>query len=105
MSEEQAKYSVDGLKYDEGKPMPTLVHPAMVLGLARIFEYGLVKYERDSWQKFTVEQAISCLPDAGLRHLYRWMEGERIDPETGYHHLLHAAWNLLVMWWHDRGQK
>lgn len=90
---------VPGLKRNENKPMVTLVHPQMVIGLARVFEFGLKKYARNSWMSFTPEQAASCLPDAGMRHMYRWLEGERIDPETGCHHLLQAAWNFLVMWW------
>lgn len=102
----QTKQVDHPLKFDEGKPQPTLVHPEMITGLARIFEYGLTKYSRNSWMNFTAEQAASCLPDSALRHLFAWLQGERIDQESGRHHLLHAAWNLLVMWWHDtRGEQ
>lgn len=93
---------VPGLKRNEHKTMLTLVPPEMIEELAKVFEYGLQKYERDSWRNFTPEQAVSCLPDAALRHFYAWMKGEIYDQESGLPHLLSAAWNILVVDFHTR---
>lgn len=95
---------IPGLKRNEHKPMLTLVPPEMIEGLAEVFEYGLKKYARNSWRNFTPEQAISCLPDAAMRHLFAWMKGEIYDPESGLPHLQSAAWNILVTDFHTRPQ-
>ena len=34
---------------------------------------------------------------AAWRHLYRWVDGERIDADSGCHPLQHAAWRLLAI--------
>lgn len=93
---------VEGLKRNEHKTMLTLVPPEFIEEQAKVFEYGLQKYERNSWRNFTPEQATSCLPDAALRHLYAWMKGEIFDPDSGLPHLQSAAWNILVTDFHTR---
>jgi hypothetical protein len=91
---------VEGLKRDESKVMPTLVHPDMMEGLARVFECGLTKYHKGSWMEFTADQAREVLPDAAMRHFNEWLRGNRVSPEN-LDHLLQASWNLLVLWFHE----
>jgi hypothetical protein len=85
------------LKMAEHKPKISLVPKEGIEGLARIYEYGLEKYQKNSWRKFTPEQALECLPDAGLRHLLSFCDGEEIDPDSGLPHLLQAAWNCITL--------
>ena len=92
---------VKPLKFDEQKPMLHLVPPLFTRVLARIFEYGVGKYWRDSWQGFSLEKAQEDLIPAAMRHIDQYREGEFLDKESGYPHLGHAAWNLLVVMWHE----
>ncbi|MGH2567615.1 MAG: dATP/dGTP diphosphohydrolase domain-containing protein [Bacteroidota bacterium] len=41
--------------------------------------------------------------DALMRHAWQWQAGEDIDPETGSHHMIAAAWHALciVQHWLD----
>jgi hypothetical protein len=44
---------------------------------------------------------------AAQRHIDRWLEGETIDPDSGCHPLVHAAWRLLAVAYQelaDRGE-
>jgi len=85
------------LKMAEGKAKLSLVPLEAVEALARVYEHGLVKYERDSWRKFTPEQASACLPDAALRHLLAYCSGEVLDPDSRLPHLAQVAWNCLTL--------
>jgi hypothetical protein len=34
---------------------------------------------------------------AFFRHVAKWKSGEIMDPDSGAHHLVHAAWRLLAI--------
>lgn len=36
-----------------------------------------------------------------VRHLGRWWDGERVDPDSGCHPLVHAAWRCLAIAWQE----
>lgn len=92
-------HSGDGipLKMAEHKPRMSLVPYEAKAGLAAVYEYGLTKYERDSWRKLTPEQAKECLPDAAERHLAEYNRGNLTDAESGLPHLLQVAWNCITL--------
>lgn len=85
------------LKMQENKPKVSLVPRQLIENMARVYEYGLKKYERDSWRKFTPEQVKECLYDSALRHLLAFLDGENTDPESGLHHLDQCAWNCQTI--------
>ena len=85
------------LKMAELKPRLSLVPRKLIENMAKVYEYGMVKYSRDSWRKFTPEQVNECLPDAAFRHLLAYLDGEEIDPESGLHHLDQCAWNCQTI--------
>lgn len=35
--------------------------------------------------------------DAAVRHWTRWRDGERVDPDSGCHPLVHTAWRCLAV--------
>lgn len=41
---------------------------------------------------------------AAWRHYNRWIEGERVDAESGCHPLAHAAWRLLAIAYQEMRQ-
>jgi len=86
-------------KATAGKPRWSLLPRGFVAGVVSAFEHGLRKYERDGWQR--VADAHRVYYDAAQRHLDTYWRGQRIDAESGVHHLLCAAASLAIMWWHD----
>lgn len=87
-----------GLKYDAGKPRPTLLMRGCawaLSGVSSILAFGAKKYAADSWRD--VENGVERYTDALMRHLLAWMGGEKLDEESGMPHLWHAATNLLFI--------
>lgn len=93
------------LKYQEGKADVSLVPPMFIRVLARVFEYGLTKYYKNSWKEFTLDKAIDDLIPAAMRHIDEYRSGEYLDPVTKCPHLAAAAWNCLIVVWHSELNK
>lgn len=56
-------------------------------GDAAVHKHGADKYGICNWRKDPIK--ASTYKAAMLRHLKAWLEGEDIDPDSGYHHLYH----------------
>lgn len=76
--------------------------------VARTYHYGSSKYADDevgayNWKRgYAWSQSFSAL----MRHATAFWEGEDRDPESGLHHLAHAAWHCLTLMWfglHSKG--
>lgn len=92
----QIEYEVMGdfLKFDSTKPRLALVPPSLIIGVAKVLTYGAKKYKVNNWRKTPdIESYISALD----RHLLAWRSGEELDPESGLHHLEHAACNIAFL--------
>lgn len=62
--------------------------------LARVYGIGARKYDDDNWRRgYRYRLSAGAL----MRHVSRWMQREDRDPETGCHHLAHAAWHCLTL--------
>jgi hypothetical protein len=83
-----------GVKRDAGKPRTDLLPPDALLGTAAVFEYGSKKYSANNWRKGIL---ISRLTGALLRHIFAFMAGQDIDPESGLPHLDHALCSLMML--------
>ena len=87
-----------GAKLDAGK-----VRMGLVLGgfanalteVAKVGTFGAAKYSDNGWEQ--VPNAEGRYTDALLRHVFKHMNGEVVDPEWGLFHLAHAAWNVLAV--------
>ena len=64
-----------------------------------INEIGTVVQGANNWQE--VDNAEERYYNAAMRHIDLWWNGEKRDPETGIHHLAHAATNLFFLMWFD----
>lgn len=62
--------------------------------IARVYAFGSVKYEDFNYLK---GYAWSLSLGALLRHVACWSRGEDLDPESGHHHLAHAAWHCITL--------
>ena len=85
----------EGRKFDIGKPQYGLLPPAALKETVKVLTYGVQKYDRNNWQK--VPDAQSRYFDALQRHLWDWVAGEQLDPETGINHLAHAMCNIMFL--------
>lgn len=67
------------------------VPPELLIEWGDVFSYGEKKYARDNWKRGTSWHEFY---GSALRHIYKWWNGEDVDPETGLPHLAHALWNV-----------
>lgn len=85
---------MNAVKYDDGKPAFDLIPAKALEEVAKVYGFGAQKYARRNWEKglnwCRVYGAI-------LRHAMAWMRGETLDPETGLHHMAHAAFGCLAL--------
>lgn len=84
-----------GIKYDGGKPDYSLLPFNALEEVVKVLTYGAAKYSRDNWK--LVEPHKERYVAAALRHLTAYAREEKSDPESGRHHLAHAATCLLYI--------
>lgn len=87
-----------GLRFNTGKVRIDLVPPEWIWGLAQVTTRGSFKYAVRNWER---GMAWSTMIGCALRHTFKFICGERFDPESGCHHLAMAAWNLLGLMTYD----
>ena len=85
----------DSPKHDASKPRWDLLPVDAVEAVVRVLDFGARKYEVDGWRH--VRDAWRRYYAATMRHLTAWWRGEERDPESGEHHLAHAACCLLFL--------
>lgn len=81
-------------KFDQDKVRYELIPIYALHEVAQVMTYGAKKYKENNWRNgFTYMRLIGAL----WRHTAAFVRGETIDPETGLHHLGHAAVNCLML--------
>lgn len=86
-----------GLRYDNDKIRWDLVPPE-IDEYVKVGTFGATKYTPRNWEK---GMDWSRCWNSMMRHLWAWQRGERNDPESGLHHLAHAAWNVFALMVYD----
>lgn len=87
-----------GLRHNAGKNQLELIPPEWVWGLGMVLTRGAAKYAVRNWERgMKWSYPVGC----ALRHIYKFVLGERYDPETGCHHLFMAAWNCCALATYD----
>lgn len=77
-----------GNKHDQDKPDVSQVSYELIELVAKVRMFGAKKYARDNWKLgFKLTRSLS----AALRHIYKFLQGEDNDPESGLNHLGHAV--------------
>lgn len=86
--------AADGTKFDDGKADLSLLPPEALVAIAEVLTFGAKKYAPHNWRKgFKWTRLFASL----VRHLFAWLRGEDLDPETGKSHLAHAGANVLFL--------
>mgnify|MGYP003640509256 CR=1 FL=1 len=93
--------SKEPTKYNSGKPLMNLVRPEFVKGVAEALTYGATKYDekRGDTPNYLKGEGFhyTTLLDSLERHLNSFKSGVDIDEESGIHHLLLAATNIMFL--------
>lgn len=97
--ENEQQLTLPGVKDDNAKPRWSLLPWGPMTHVISVLEFGARKYSADNWQR--VPEARQRYFDASMRHVLAWWQGERIDPESGKHHLAHAVCCMLFLMWFD----
>jgi hypothetical protein len=96
-------------KYNNGKPMMSLVRPEFTTAIAEVLTYGFEKYDekRGDIQNYLKGDGFhySEIYDSLQRHLNQWYSGIDKDDETNKSHLAHAGANLMFLLTYELTQK
>ena len=87
-----------GAKFDIGKTRYDLIPAFSLDELAKVYTMGAEKYDDNNWRKGLKWGRIF---GAIMRHLWAFWRGERLDSESGLHHLAHAAWGCFTLMEYD----
>jgi hypothetical protein len=93
---EDQKKGMTAIKYDSGKADWSLMPWEAVEEINKVLEFGARKYAAHNWQQgegFKYTRVLNSL----LRHVFAYMRGEDIDPESGLSHMAHAGCNVLFL--------
>jgi len=90
-----SKVKGSGARANKGKVSFSMVPFHLLIGCARVFMGGKLKYAEWNWSKGM--KWSSCF-DCTCRHLFKWwFLGEDIDTESGEHHLDHVLCNIFML--------
>ena len=82
------------LRYNETKPKWGLVDFDALISMVRVLEYGEKKYNAHNWKKGL---PYTSTIESMLRHIYAFLKGEDIDPESGLPHTGHIMCNAMFL--------
>ena len=88
------KDNKEATKYDKGKPPLSLIPRTALIQEAYGFAHGSKKYGKYNFKK---GMAYTRIADSALRHIYSFVDGEDIDPETQVHNLALARCNMAML--------
>lgn len=83
-----------GMKLDQDKTRLDLLPFRAVRAVGDVLTFGAKKYKDNNWRG---GMKWGRLTGAALRHIFSFMCGEDYDPESGLHHLAHAACDILFV--------
>lgn len=82
------------MRFNDSKLQWSLVDYKSLEPMVRVLEFGAKKYDIDNWKK-GLDTLQVC--ESLLRHIYAFMDGEDIDPESGESHIGHMMCNTLFL--------
>ena len=88
-----------GRKDDNGKERWSLLPWQQVKDIVKVLTFGARKYSDGNWMR--VSNARDRYFSAAMRHIEAWSNHEKLDPESGFTHLAHAACCILFLMWID----
>ena len=90
------------MKFDTSKLRYDLIPTSTTKALAQVLTYGAKKYKPNNWQNVDdIDRYVAAL----FRHIEAWRDGEKLDKESGLHHLAHALTNVAFLLHLDKPAK
>ena len=86
----------EAIKHDTGKADWSLMPWEAVEEINKVLAFGAQKYAAHNWQQGTGFKYTRVL-NSLLRHVFAYMRGEDLDPESGLSHMAHAGCNVLFL--------
>jgi len=86
------------LKDKEGKSRVDLIIPDFVLEIWYVLKMWAEKYKENSWQWVPLNDHYA----SAMRHMLEWKKWEKNDKESWRHHLIHAATNLMFIFFNEK---
>lgn len=84
------------IKKDQSKHDWSLIPFDALEEVVEVLEFGKQKYASYNWAEGSGFN-YSRVANAALRHLFAWIRGEDLDPETNKSHLAHCCCNILFL--------
>lgn len=84
------------VKADKNKLDWSLLPMEALEPVVEVLEFGKTKYSAWNWSEGSGFK-WTRVSSATLRHIFAWMKGEDLDPETHKSHLAHAVCNLIFL--------
>lgn len=100
---EDSKKDVTAIRYDAGKANWSLMPWEAVEDINKVLEFGAQKYVAHNWQQgegFSYTRVLNSL----VRHVFAFMRGEDLDPESGLSHMAHAGCNVLFLLYYTKNK-
>lgn len=82
------------LRYNTGKSQWSLVDFESLKDMVEVLEFGANKYEAHNWKK---GHYTTKLCESLMRHLFAFLGGEDVDPESGCSHIGHIQCNAMFL--------
>lgn len=82
------------VREDGGKLRFDLLPVRPLEEMVAVLSHGADKYGDDNWRK---GMSWSRHYAAIMRHCWKWFGGQSIDPDSGLHHLAHAAVSCMFL--------
>jgi len=90
------------LRFNEGKVQTKEIDPDFILGIGKVLTKSREKYPAFNWTKDT---PWSVPYESMMRHLLMFQQGENLDNESKESHLLHAATNLMFLYYYTKNNQ
>lgn len=81
-------------RFNEGKLKWSLIDFESFEDMVRVLEFGTEKYGVDNWKKGLPTKEIV---ESMLRHTFAYLNGENLDPESGFSHIAHIQCNAMYL--------
>lgn len=94
----------EAIRHNQDKLRVDLIPTELIEEVAKVLTFGAKKYSPNNWKGFTKEQQDEILGSL-LRHILEYQKGNKLDSESGLHHLAHAACNIAFILYFENKEK
>jgi len=102
VEEEQELLCDTGARFSEGKTRHDLIPASPLHELAKVYTYATTKYDDENYNWWKGLKWRKDVIGPLLRHLWKWIRGEKLDEESNCHHLAMVVWGCFALMEYER---